>query len=209
MHRCSWISAICHAIVVCVVASPASAEPHKDRCVILVSIDGLANFYFDDHRAHMPTLRRMAAEGARADGMLCSFPTVTWPNHTTLVTGVVPAKHGVIGNGYYDRAKGAGVQLILDPVFDKDQVVKVPTIYDVAHQAGLRTAGIIWPATRNAKTLDYTVPDMGTSEEWTQYGTRSWLEELRAEGIPVDRQTAWFKDKAAGARAIGCTRAWP
>ncbi len=180
------------------VDAPAHAEPHKDRCVILVSLDGLANFYFDDPRAHMPHLRRLAAEGARADGMVCSFPTVTWPNHTTLVTGVPPAKHGVIGNAYYDRAKSANVQLILDPVYDQDELVKVPTIYDVAHAAGMRTAGIIWPATRGSKTLDFTVPDMGGPESWTQYGTRSWLEELRAEGIPVDHYHTWFVDKSGG-----------
>ena len=67
----------------------ARAEPHKDRYVILVSLDGLANFYFDDPRPHAEP----ASPGRRrspADGMLCSFPTVTWPNHTTLVTGVLP-----------------------------------------------------------------------------------------------------------------------
>ena len=77
-----------------------AVEPHEDRCVILVSVDGLANFYLDDPLADMPTLRKLAKAGARADGMVCSFPTVTWPNHTTLVTGTTPAKHGVIGNNY-------------------------------------------------------------------------------------------------------------
>ncbi len=59
----------------------------------------------------MPTLRKLAAEGLR-DGLVCSFPTVTWPNHTTLVTGVTPAKHGVIGNNYLDRETGKTVPLI-------------------------------------------------------------------------------------------------
>jgi hypothetical protein len=114
--------------------------------VVLVSVDGLAGFYLDDPRADLPTLHRMAAEGARASCMLCSFPTVTWPNHTTLVTGVPPEKHGVIGNKYFDRSSGKSVALIGDASFDKDQIVKVPTIYDVAHEAGLKTAGVIWPA---------------------------------------------------------------
>ena len=137
-----------------------SAEPGDNHCVILVSVDGLAGFYLDDPKAHMPTLRKLAAEGARADGLVCSFPTVTWPNHTTLVTGVTPAKHGVIGNNYLDRETGKTVPLIPDPLLDKDEVVKSPTIYDVAHKAGLTTSAIIWPATRNAKTLHFTVPDM-------------------------------------------------
>src|SRR6188474_851204 len=121
------------AVFVVLLLLPATlrAEPRKDHCLILVSVDGLAGFYLDDPRAQMPTLRRLAAEGARAGGLLCSFPTVTWPNHTTLVTGVVPAKHGVIGNNYLDRQTGELVPLIPDPLFDKDQIVKAPTIYDV------------------------------------------------------------------------------
>lgn len=175
-----------------------AAEPQTDRCVILVSVDGLAGFYLDDPRADMPTLRRLAREGARADGLVCSFPTVTWPNHTTLVTGVVPAKHGVIGNSFYDREKQQTVPFIPDPLFDKDEIVKAPTIYDVAHAAGLKTAAVVWPATRNAKSLDFTVPDMAGNEAWTQYGTRPWLDELRAEGIPVDRHGTWVADKSGG-----------
>lgn len=176
----------------------AGAEPQRDRCVILISVDGLANFYYDDPRADMPTLRRLAREGARASGMVCSFPTVTWPNHTTLVTGVPPAKHGVLANNYLDRKDGASVPLIPDPLFDKTEIVKSPTIYDVAHQAGLTTAAVIWPATRNAPTLNWTVPDMFEADAWPKYGTRSWLEELREAGLPIEKQNAWCKESSGG-----------
>lgn len=175
-----------------------AAEPRADRCVILISVDGLANFYLDDPLADIPTIRQLAAEGARADGIVCSFPTVTWPNHTTLVTGVGPGKHGVLGNKYLDRASATKIALIPDPLFDKDQIVKVPTIYDVAHRAGLVTAGIVWPATRNARTLDWTVPDMFGDEAWPKYGTPAWLEELRAAGIPIDRHGTWTKEAGGG-----------
>src|SRR5688572_12105293 len=60
-----------------------SSLPPSDHCVILVSLDGFAHFYVDDPLTHMPALRRMIREGAVAErGMECSFPTVTWPNHT-------------------------------------------------------------------------------------------------------------------------------
>jgi predicted AlkP superfamily pyrophosphatase or phosphodiesterase len=72
--------------------------------VVMISVDGLAAHYIDDPKAEMPTLRALASDGARADSMRASNPTVTWPNHTTLVTGVVPARHGVVGNNYFDRA---------------------------------------------------------------------------------------------------------
>ncbi len=176
-------------------AAAAQAQARQDRHVILISVDGLAGFYLDDPRADMPTLRRMAREGARASGMVCSFPTVTWPNHTTLVTGVPPARHGVLGNSYLDRETSKNLVLIMDGSYDKDEIVKVPTIYDVAHQAGLKTAGVIWPATRNAKTLDWTVPDTG-GDAWNKFGTQSWSSELREAGLPVDRQGAWVSDSS-------------
>jgi predicted AlkP superfamily pyrophosphatase or phosphodiesterase len=185
--------------VACVglVSAPA-AEPHKDRCVVLVSIDGLAGFYLDDPQAELPTLRRLAREGARAEGLECSFPSVTWPNHTTLVTGVPPAKHGVIGNNYLNRESGEKVPFIPDPLFDKDEIVKSPTVYDVAHDAGLATAGIIWPASRNAKTLDWTVPDMAGDDAWPKYGTQHWLAELKAAGIPFDKHGTWVRESSGG-----------
>lgn len=175
-----------------------AAEPARDHCVILISVDGLAGFYLDDPQADMPTIRGLAREGARAQGMICSFPTVTWPNHTTLVTGVPPARHGVIGNNYLDRETAKSVPLLPDPLFDKDEIVKVPTIYDVAHQAGLTTAGVIWPATRNARTLNWTVPDMGGDDAWTKYGTPSWIEELRAAKLPIEKHGTWVKEPAGG-----------
>lgn len=178
--------------------NPVQSAPREDRCVILISVDGLANFYLDDPKTHVPTIRRLASRGTRAAGMVCSFPTVTWPNHTSMVTGVSPARHGVIGNNYLDRASGEKVALIPDPVFDKDQLVRSPTIYDVAHRHGLVTAGIIWPATRNARTLDWTVPDMFGNDSWQKFGTPQWLEELRSEGIPVDDYGRWVKESTGG-----------
>lgn len=169
---------------------PAAAQ---DRTVVLISVDGLAHFYFDDPKCDMPTIRQLAAEGARAKMMKCSLPTVTWPNHTTLVTGTHPAKHGVIGNNYFDRTKGQPVPFIPDPHFNKEEIVFSPTIYDVAKEAGLKTAGIIWPATRGAKTLDWTVPDVFEDKLFLQYSTPSLLAEFKTAGIPFEKQQEWCK----------------
>src|ERR1700743_186346 len=74
-----------------------------DEIYVMISIDGLAGHYLDDPKCEMPTLRELAKQGARASPRKASPPTVTWPNHTTLVTGDNPARHGVVGNNYYDR----------------------------------------------------------------------------------------------------------
>src|SRR6478735_3225378 len=166
-------------------AIAASPTTDPDRIVVLMSVDGLANFYMDDPAAELPTLRKLAAEGARATSMRASDPTVTWPNHTTLVTGVAPAKHGVVGNNFFDRAKGEKVTLIWDPVLDKDEIVKVPTIYDLAKSAGMKTVAIKWPATRNAKSLDMTCPDVGKAEFVTKYTTPALLDECKKAGYDI------------------------
>lgn len=164
-------------------AAPPSVD--QDRIVVLMSIDGLAGYYLDDPAAEMPTLRKLAAEGARAASMRASDPTVTWPNHTTLVTGVAPGKHGVVGNNFFDRAKGEKVTLIWDPVLDKDEIVKVPTIYDLAKGAGMKTVAIKWPATRNAKTLDMTCPDVGKAAHVKKYTTPALLDECKKAGYDI------------------------
>src|SRR3954452_936755 len=94
----------------------------SDRIFVMISVDGLAAHYLDDPKATIPNIRSLMLEGARASSMKPVSPTVTWPNHTTLVTGFSPAKHGVIGNNYLDRATGKHVTLISDPVFDKDEI---------------------------------------------------------------------------------------
>ncbi|MEI9866370.1 MAG: ectonucleotide pyrophosphatase/phosphodiesterase, partial [Limisphaerales bacterium] len=166
-------------------ASAAAAAKADDQIVVLMSIDGLAAFYFDDPKAEMPTIRALAADGAHASMMKASTPTVTWPNHTTLVTGVNPAKHGVVGNNYFDRVTGEPVALIGDPEFDKEQIVKVPTLYDLAKAKGMQTVAIRWPATRNAKSLDWTIPDMKTAALAEKYSTPALLAECEQAGIQL------------------------
>src|ERR1041385_2182800 len=103
--------------------SYAESVSNSDRIVVMISVDGLAADYRDDPKAEMPTIRALAKEGARARSMRAVTPTVTWPNHTTLVTGVMPARHGVVGNNYFDRASGKKGTLISDPIYDKEEIV--------------------------------------------------------------------------------------
>jgi predicted AlkP superfamily pyrophosphatase or phosphodiesterase len=174
----------------------ASAEPLKqsDKIVVMISVDGLAGFYLDDPKAEMPNIRGLAAEGARAESMKASTPTVTWPNHTTLVTGVSPGVHGVVGNNFYDRAARKKQNLIWDPTFDKDEIVKVPTLYDLAKSNGMTTAAIRWPATRNAKSLDWTMPDMKFGPGEKKYTTPVVAEECLKEGISFETESSSEKE---------------
>jgi predicted AlkP superfamily pyrophosphatase or phosphodiesterase len=116
--------------------------------VIMISIDGLKPDYVieaDKHGLKIPSLRRLMKEGAFASGVIGVAPTVTYPSHTTLVTGVTPSRHGIPTN------------MPLDP-FDKNargwywyaEDIRAQTLWDAASQAGLVTANIDWPVTVGA-----------------------------------------------------------
>lgn len=145
-------------MVVCLasVCAPVSlAQTHHP--VLMISIDGLRPDYVtkaDMHGLKIPTLRRILAEGAHADGVVNVNPTVTYPNHTTLVTGVLPAEHGVFNNEVFDpdgKEHGGWYWYA--------QMVRVPTLWQAAKAAGLVTASVYWPVTVKASGIDYNIPE--------------------------------------------------
>lgn len=184
------LAAVAFASWVSLSGALAEDRGGSDAIVVMVTVDGLAADSFDDPKAEMPNIRALAAAGARAKRMKPVAPTVTWPNHTTLVTGVAPAIHGVLGNDYYDRAAREKVTLNADPVHDKDEIVNVPTIYDLAKAEGMTTAAIRWPATRGAKTLDWTMPAMKWGPSIREYSTPSLIEECARLGLVISDEDA-------------------
>ncbi len=176
-----------------------SAEPSLERHVIILSIDGLAASYLNDPRAKLPNLRKLMKTGAYAEGMETVFPSVTWPAHVSIVTGASPARHGVISNSVLDRKTLDRIVYIGDPVFTKDQAVRVPTLYDVAHQHGMITAAIIWPACNGARTLDFIIPDSNRQEIHNKYTTPGLSDELYKNNISIRKLGAWGWDHKVSA----------
>ena len=131
----------------------------KDRVVVVISLDGFPASSLWDNRLPIPTLRRLAQEGSAARAMRVSNPSVTWPNHTTMVTGVPPAKHGVLFNGMLLR-QGARSPVRVEPWRDKGEMVRVPTVYDLAYRAGLTTAQVDWVAIQKPGTITWAFPEV-------------------------------------------------
>jgi len=186
--------------------------PMKPR-VIIISIDGFAAFYWRDPVVRAPVLRRLAERGVVAAGMACVFPSTTWPTHVSLVTGVSPRAHGVVANHILNRTTLAQEDLTGDPIYDAPDLLRAPTVYDRAHAAGLRTAAIDWPATRNATTLDFNLPFFKDQRVFETQTARGVWEELRALGYPLDRQGEWaqlpkrfLKDEMVGSVAAHVAR---
>jgi len=130
-----------------------------DRHVVLVSIDGFPASLWKDQTIPLPNLRRLAVEGAQAAAMTIVNPAITWPNHTSLVTGVTPRRHGVLYNGLVVRG-GPGKPNQIEPWADKSRLVLAPTVYDAAHRAGLTTAEVDWVAITRPGTITWSFAEL-------------------------------------------------
>jgi S1-C subfamily serine protease len=100
----------------------ATSNAAADAHVVLITIDGFPAYLFWDPKTPTPRIRELVAQGATAEALHVSNPTVTWPNHTTLVTGVRPDKHGVVYNGILVR-EGPGLPVKIEEQVDKAQLV--------------------------------------------------------------------------------------
>src|SRR6185503_7006668 len=122
------------------------AQAQSSRHVVLVTIDGFANYHLKNPAIDLPTIRALAAAGVEAASGETVFPSVTHPSHTTLLTGVRPLRHGVINNRMTNRVTGERFHITN---LDRTASVKVPTLFDVARGGGLSTAAFFWPETKN------------------------------------------------------------
>ena len=132
-------------------------SPQRERHVVLISLDGFPAAAMDNPRTPVPTLHRLAREGTRAAAIIPVNPVVTWPNHTTYVTGVLPAVHQVMFNGLLTR-DAAGLPRV-EPWRPKREMVKAQTVYDAAHAAGLTTAEVDWVAIHQPETITWAFPE--------------------------------------------------
>jgi predicted AlkP superfamily pyrophosphatase or phosphodiesterase len=182
------------AVLLLLLGSALAAE--VNRHVVLISVDGFPAAMMKDPKTPIPRIRELAAEGVVAEGMRVSTPSVTWPNHTTLVTGVHPDKHSVLYNGILTR-KGPDEPVAVDPKKTKAELVAVPTIYDILHAKRLRTSGINWPATRAAKTIHDDFPDV---PDTLQHSTPLLIQEMVSAGVLPSSKDADFRAMTGPAR---------
>jgi predicted AlkP superfamily pyrophosphatase or phosphodiesterase len=123
------------------VAAPALNARQR---LVLLSVDGLDQRYLRDCdrlKLKIPNLRRLMREGTWADGVMGEVPTITWPEHTTILTGVPPRVHGIQQNQRWEYS-----------------LIKVKTLWGEARAQGLTTAAITWPVTVGAP-ITWNLPE--------------------------------------------------
>jgi predicted AlkP superfamily pyrophosphatase or phosphodiesterase len=132
--------------------TPGLAAP-----VLLISVDGMKPEYVfeaDRRSLKIPYLRSLLTNGTYADGVTGVWPTVTYPSHTTLVTGVSPAEHGILANAEFDPE-----QHFKDSWFWYADQIRAPTLWQAARAAKLTTASVGWPVTVGATDIDFLIPE--------------------------------------------------
>jgi len=146
-------AALLVAALTAFIPSAALAEP-----LLLISIDGLRPgdvLEASKRGLSLPNLRRFLTDGAHASGVTGVAPTLTYPSHTTLMTGVSPAKHRIVANNSFDPTginQGGWYWYAQD--------IKAPTLWEAATKAGLSTGNVHWPVSVAAKGVTWNLPQI-------------------------------------------------
>ena len=184
------LSAVIAAAVLTLAAGAANANP-----VLMISVDGLRPLDVIDAPArgiNVPNLRAFMTDGAYASGVKNVLPTVTYPDHTTLITGVWPDVHGIGNNVKFDP-----LGKNYEGWYWYSSDIKVPTLWDAVHNSGKVVASLDWPVSVDNPSIDYDVPeywrafqpdDLKIIHALTTRGLPESLE--KATGMPVSAMFA-------------------
>jgi Type I phosphodiesterase / nucleotide pyrophosphatase len=183
---------------------PNTPEQQAKPYVILVSLDG---FRYDYPRIyHSPNLDALGARGASApEGMISAYPSITFPNHYTIVTGLYPEHHGIVANVFYDPARKQVYS------YKDEQTVTDGTWYAgtplwvLAEQQGMRAACFFWPGSE--ANIQGTLPTYYMKYD-AKYPNRKRVEQVLSWlQLPAERRphfiTLYFSDVDSAGHAHG------
>ncbi|WP_375194221.1 ectonucleotide pyrophosphatase/phosphodiesterase [Sphingobium sp.] len=181
-------AALLLSLIAAAVPAVASAKP-----VLMISIDGLRpNDVLEAEKRGLaiPNLRRFLREGAYATGVTGVLPTLTYPSHTTLITGVSPARHGIVANNSFDPMQinqGGWTWYASD--------IRVPTLWEAAAKAGLTTGNVHWPVSVAAKGVTWNLPQIWRTGHADDV---KLLDALATPGLKAELEEATGESYAAG-----------
>lgn len=141
-----------YILLLCVCLS-ATTHAQQAKHLILVTIDGFRPDFYLDPSWGAVNLRQLMQQGVYAQGVNGVFPSVTYPSHTTIVTGVKPLKHGIYYNTPFEP-EGATGRWYWDAA-----AIQSPTLWDAVRKAGMKSASLCWPVSVGAP-IDFNVPEV-------------------------------------------------
>ncbi len=130
-------------------ATPSGSGGHNDPhhvaapTIVLLSLDGFRYDYLDRYPG--PNFARLLAHGVRADGLIPAFPSKTFPNHFTIVTGLEPQHHGLVANRFYDPARNASYGMSDSLAVRDGTWYHGEPVWVTAERQGMVAASYFWP----------------------------------------------------------------
>lgn len=157
---------------------PGLASATSSQGLILISLDGFARHYLDRYPA--PALQQLIAEGTVAEAMQPVFPSKTFPNHYSIVTGLYPAKHGIVENNIYDSGFDAIFRLSLREEVTNPRWWLGEPIWVTAEKQGKTAATFFYPGSEAAilgiRPSKWQVYDGDVSNTERVQGILKWLD---------------------------------
>jgi predicted AlkP superfamily pyrophosphatase or phosphodiesterase len=178
------------------------------RTVVLVTLDGLlpeSYLHPDSHGLRVPTLRRFVAEGASSDGVLSVFPSVTYPAHSSIATGVSPGRHGIVSNRTRDP-----LEKNLEGWHWYSDDLRATPIWRTAERAGLKTGLLAWPVTVGAEA-SWVLPEFvrARTEDDVKL-VRALTSRRLAAGLVAARPDVWksYQPEGVNDEFVTTAAAW-
>jgi hypothetical protein len=185
--------ALCSALLLGAGTGGYAVPPRR---LLVISVDGLDWRYLRDRDAlglKIPHFRALLARSQVADGVTGVWPTITWPSHTTMLTGVRPDQHGILGNasGPPDPASS----------YWSASKIKVPTLIQCVSARGRTVGAVNWPVTVDAR-INWNLPEVYTRRDGDssdmdtvdRFGTPGLVEEIGRTDPSFNH--AWLDDRS-------------
>ncbi|WP_287818399.1 ectonucleotide pyrophosphatase/phosphodiesterase, partial [Idiomarina sp.] len=142
-------------LIVCLVLfSSFTFGKSNEQTLVLISIDGFRHDYIEKHDAQ--NIAKLAQEGVRSKGLIPVYPSKTFPNHLSIITGRYPTKHGLVDNNFYDTERQQKYSMA-DGLEDSSWITALP-LWNLAEFQGVKAATFFWPesdARINGRTPSY------------------------------------------------------
>ncbi|XP_006821657.1 ectonucleotide pyrophosphatase/phosphodiesterase family member 3-like [Saccoglossus kowalevskii] len=194
----SWLSTPCE-----IYSEPLCPSTFTRRPLLLVSLDGFRAEYL--LRNFTPNIKKLSECGVHAPYMFPVFPSYTFPNHYSIVTGMYPESHGIIANSMYDPDMGESFSLDSEQKFNPQWWNAAEPIWVTAINNGLKTGGFFWPGEdveiRGVRPTYYHRYDGAVSYEQRIDEVLSWLT-LPEEKRPAF-MTAYFEEPDGAGHDFG------
>jgi len=128
--------------------------------LVVISLDSLGFRDINEHQSELKNLNKLVNGGTWVKEVKGIYPTLTYPSHTTIITGQYPSVHGIVNNTKIQPERRSPDWFW----YQKD--VKSPTLYDLAHKQKLTTAAFLWPVTAGSK-INYNLAEIFPNRIWT------------------------------------------